>query len=417
MSAITLCFIILWLVIIFPFSNPHTHSNPLNQLFELNQSIAQGRFKLRSILEDRKKGCYFQLLQGYVQSFFPRDLGVSSNRLDVDRALRMTGDADKFLRIMIEMWLERNSVLNPDIKVQQPEPTDIENKLYYHYYELPSRDSLRGLIVVVTYLLARKAEVDVASQQSRTARIVHFCPALQALHQPMFIFLVLAFRSLSVTSVEWSHFFLVVHLWLVWIDPSQALLQTFGESAKEKSREWRRGQLKAYVTSNLHFYTTLLALFLRKAREALGSDPSRQWLVLSLVGRVLEVFVNEDLASVLRRVCEVAQHSWEYGNALRGRDYLMHHLKLCRLLRSRPCLLAEVGQDAHHLAAEIQPNRVKAAKSHEVSKQPYGQAKMLLGKVVEFFHAWVLPKGETEQDSGGSVNPDVFIKTVRSHLC
>lgn len=352
--------------------------------------------------------------QIYTQTYFPRDLGVSSNRLDVERALRMTGDAEKFLRIMIEMWLERNSVANPDLSTSaSSEPTDMENKLANSYYESPTKDSLLGLSVVLTYLLARKAEVDVASQQSRTARIVQFCPALQILHQPMFIYLVLAFRNLAVTS-KWTEFCLAVNLWLIWIDPSKALVQVYGDAAKDKAREWRRGQLKAYITSNLHFYTTLFSLFLKKAREALGSEhASNQHLILLLVQRVLRVFLDEDLNSLLRRTCEGAQQLWEAQNNLRGRDLLIHHLRQCRLSRCRPCLMVDVCQDANNLAAEIQPHRFKAEEKVKMAKAKFGHVKLLALYVKDWIACQISGTDDHEQQGSSIyIDPAEMLKTV-----
>lgn len=136
-------------------------------------------------------------LQAYIKTYFPRDTDTGNNAtLDAEQALRMPFESEKFLRILIEMWLERNSVQNPDLK-QQQRGTDEEND-GADYYVPPHADALHGCILVVAHLLGRKVHVDLLCQTSRVARPVHICPALEALSQPLFVLLANAFRSLKV---------------------------------------------------------------------------------------------------------------------------------------------------------------------------------------------------------------------------
>ena len=51
----------------------------------------------------------------------------------------------------------------------QVESTDAENQLASHFIA-PTTDSLQGLLVLVTHLLGRRVEVDVATQNSRMVR-------------------------------------------------------------------------------------------------------------------------------------------------------------------------------------------------------------------------------------------------------
>lgn len=304
--------------------------------------------------------------------------------LDIDGALRMTPDAEKFLRILIEMWLERNAVVDPDIKEQTlVEASDAENRFSSQHglYQLPSIDSLHGLLVLVNYLLARKVDADVtALAQSRSTRLLTppFCLALDALHQPLFIFLSLVFRQPSIPATGWTEFLLAVELWLAWINPDRTWKNTFtdrgnlhddeGGKGRGAGARWRQKHLKAYVTSNFHFYTTLFALFMRKARAALGSEPSRQYLALCQVLRVMQTFHDTALRDVLGNVSRSAADLWRANNNSRGKDYMLYHFRSLRLGRSRPCLLSDACQDAQYLAAELQLTRKRGVKALEDSR-------------------------------------------------
>lgn len=403
--------------------------------------------------------------QAYIQGFFPRETGGPDARggppLEVllERELRMTPEAEKFLRVLVEMWLERNTVVNPDRKPSKPEPSVAENELTHpspRYYHGPTTDALHGLLLLVGHLVARKVDADVrlAQQQQEqqaqgarggggaAARLLQYgppaCPALDALQQPLFIYLSLAFRHLRVAPQGWTQFFLAVELWLAWIDPDCTLRRVFGgEQPPQASQRgasspagqpsqpnqqqrgaagarWRELHLRAHVAGNLNFYTTLLVLYMRKAREALGSDASRQFQVLSQARRVMRVFRDTALHAALTQASAHVSQLWRRtgGNLALlmqgggGGGPLLHHLRALRLLNSRPCLWEDACQDAHHLAAELLAAKRRAEKEWEGQQRSWMGLGTALGWLSATLGGIFLDEGGeygAEPPSGGQV--------------
>lgn len=389
-----------------------------------------------------------------MQGFFPRETGPETKGLPVDleRALCVTPEAEKFLRIFIESWLERNATVNPNLKAQA-EPSASEHTLHPSHgaYQPPTVDALHGLLLLVGYLVARRVDADVAAAQAqgRGARLVQsqlgqaalvgpVCPALDALQQPLFVFLCTTFRHLRVSPQHWTQFLLAGELWLAWIDPDRTWRQTFpapGQSQGQSQGQaagaegaaaahgagnarWRELHLQAYVASNLQFYTTLFVLYMRKAREALGSDASRQHQVLCQALRVMRVFRDTALHDALSGVSRHAAELWQYaaggGNpallprggagAVAGRDALLYHLRALRLLRSRPCLVVDAGQDAHHLAAELLAAKRRAETEWAADRKSWVGKEKPLGRLLAAFWGYLVDEGSyDEPPSGGSV--------------
>lgn len=334
-----------------------------------------------SILANPRVSVYCTVLRSYLLTYFPSPAGPDLDRKgglsDPVKALALNEEAEKFLRIFIEMWLERNPVHNPDAKTHV-ESSDNENQILPvsrdTTYEEPTLEILLALLLWVPYLLARKVEVEVMlqGQGSRGVRASPaapaFCPALDALQQPVFIFLALGFRRLRIEKEGWLKFLLLVELWLSWLTPSEVTVRLApGKRSQDCSLalRWQQSFLKAYVVSNFHFYTTLYVLYMRKVREALGADASMRSVVLVQLARVLKAVGHPDLREALLSVSRTAHELWQAGSQLRGRILLTHHLHRLRLTRSKPCLWRDTAQDAHHLAAELLAIRKRAVKAME----------------------------------------------------
>jgi len=365
----------------------HKHSTPLTLAYQ--QDIASGAITPISLQDAARKtpNVYLELLDTYLHTYFPRTAtpqfeskSTSSSIFDPVKALALPEESEKFLRILIEMWLERNPCHNPDTK-PHPESSEAENQYYPNIpnhpnlrYEEPSFEMLQALLVLLPNLLARKVEVELVTQThgpraARTASTPAFCAALDALQQPLFIFLGMAFRRLSLENGGWTKFLMVVEIWLAWLTPDAQLARTFsdrkGQGEAALVSRWRETFLKAYVVSNFHFYTTMLMLFMRKAREALGADAARQPVILLQLQRVLKAFHHTGLRDILVEVSRSAGELWANGNQMRGRMYMLHHLQRLRLMRSKPCLLSDAAQDAHHLAAELLATRKRTIRAME----------------------------------------------------
>ncbi len=322
------------------------------------------------------------------------------------------------------MWLERNPCLNPNTK-PHPESSDAENQFYPNIpsqpslrYEEPSFEVLQALLVLLPHLLARKVEVELVTQThgpraSRMATIPAFCAALDALQQPLFSFLSMAFRRLALEGGGWTKFLMVVEIWLAWVTPDAQLGRAFadrkGQGEAALVLRWRETFLKAYVVSNFHFYTTMLMLFMRKAREALGADASRQPVILLQLQRVLNAFHHTGLRDILVEVSKSAEELWANGNQMRGRMHMLHHLQRLRLMRSKPCLLGNAAQDAHYLAAELLASRKRTIRTMEeqartwtaVVPQSVRRVWFWMGEMVMVYFYLLMDWGERRGGVGG----------------
>jgi len=281
--------------------------------------IGTGKVTSKSI---QAKGAFFILFQQYLEDRFPREIPTSV--ADSDRVLRMGFESEKLLRIIVEMILERNSTIDPD-RLPQVEASDVENKLHGAFIP-PSSDTIHALILLVTHLMARKVGVDQVLAANRTTRPVgRPCPALDVLHQPLFIFILLVFRNIKLESHA-MELFLTVDLWLTWLQPWEVLNKLNAESL-DRGMGPPPGYDKEYVQSNLHFYTTLLILFIRKMREAMSSPNLRhQETALLLLRRVLTLYRTE-ISGVVAETSEVAMRLWESqaSHHHRGYDALAYH--------------------------------------------------------------------------------------------
>jgi len=362
----------------------HAISNSTPVSLAYQQDLASGAITPTGLLETARKAhnAYLDLLQAYIYTYFPRtstpQFESKNNTLDPIKALALPEDSEKFLRILIEMWLERNPCLNPNTKIH-PDTSDAENQFYPNIstqpslrYEEPSFQVLQALLVLLPHLLARKVEVELVAQThgpraSRAATIPAFCAALDALQQPMFTFLSMAFRRLPLEGGGWTKFLMVVEIWLAWVTPDAQLARAFadrkGQGEAALVLRWRETFLKAYVVSNFHFYTTMLMLFMRKAREALGADAAKQPVILLQLHRVLEAYNRTGLRDTLGDVSKSAGELWANGNQMRGRTHMLHHLQRLRLMRSKPCLLGNAALDAHYLAAELLASRKRTIRT------------------------------------------------------
>ena len=115
-------------------------------------------------------------------------------------------------------------------------------------------------------------------------------PCMEIVQQPLYDMLRCIFNQ-GGEMVSCTTFGLAVDLWLLYIQPWKQ--QT---SDKEYSNIWR-----TYVAANLHFYSTLLACFLKTAARvdlSPSMDP-KESTYFQTVERVLEVFMKDSLVSTI----------------------------------------------------------------------------------------------------------------------
>jgi hypothetical protein len=324
--------------------------------------------------------------QSYINSHFPRVVELTSAALDGERALMTTMESEKFLRIVIEMWLERNSVYNPDMKQpDQVEPSDTENKLVDLFIP-PTVDSLHGLILLTSHLLGRKVEVEAAVLKlKRRPNPLRSCPALMALHQPLFIMLALIFRNLKLSAEHAVEFFLSVDLWLTLLEPGKVLAK-LGWNNPDAGKLWRENLLKEHVESHYHFYSTLLVLFLRKVVELLGSGTCRQEVALGLIERVLKVYKERDLDNALREACQKVD-DFKCNRGGRHMELIHAHEVALRLTRSKACHLwdPQNKKDADNLRAELHKTKLQFERALRENQLWVAKLKKLVDRAIAPF--------------------------------
>jgi len=108
-----------------------------------------------------------------------------------------------------------------------------------------------------------------SSQGAHQASIV--CPpALSLVQQPLFDMLRTVFnKSDTASGSEWEMHAMAVECWLLWIQPWKAvhIAQGYALDKVDSLAAYSREKWLPYIAANLHFYTTILATFLRLASK------------------------------------------------------------------------------------------------------------------------------------------------------
>lgn len=287
---------------------------------EYDHKIVSGSLDFPTV-QDRT--VFYDLMADYVQFYFPR-VGESGSILEIERIMRLTSDAEKFLRILIDMWLEDNDTRRVcklwGEKFECPYALEDPKK-----FQPPTIDQVHCLYLLVSYLMGRRAEAESQGWQSRMQRR---CPASQALEQPVYVFLCLIFKHMviknNIAEIEQRNatiLFMAVELWLCVLTPHLAMKRLKWEASKPLpiSHVTRDNILGCY-----HFYTTLLVLFLRKIREAFHlSDLGKVEAAVILTKRVLKLY-TEDVCLWLR---ETADYLERVGRTGRVHDLLQSHME------------------------------------------------------------------------------------------
>eukprot|EP00903_Cladosiphon_okamuranus_P016315 g15047.t1 len=219
-----------------------------------------------------RKNPYMTLLQDYMEAFFPHRNGdgisICGGRDGGGGGMSM--QCELLLRVLVEFWLEGNTVLRPGVmkeehhhhQLQQQQqqqqvwgnmnntehvatPTPAATRMTTTYdptiallwndFSSPSDPALHGLLVASTHLLADPRLPEVcrrhlglgntatagASGSSNALAVVGgaLTPALEVLRPHVFGFLRVAFSPESTIHTSSAAFSLVVELWMLWMRP------------------------------------------------------------------------------------------------------------------------------------------------------------------------------------------------------
>ncbi|CAM9376133.1 unnamed protein product [Ectocarpus sp. 4 AP-2014] len=207
---------------------------------------------------------YMTLLKDYLEAFFPHRGGASiGGRGGGSSGTGMSLQDELFLRVLVEFWLEGNTVLRPGVLKEQeehhhfqqqqawgnsntlhlPAPRTTANydpsvALLQSEYTPPTDMSVHGLLIVSAHLLAdpklkeacrRSLNLTVgtpaASASARTGEVSSegersaLTPALEVLRPHVFGFLRVAFSADNTMHLSSAGFSLAVELWVLWMRP------------------------------------------------------------------------------------------------------------------------------------------------------------------------------------------------------
>eukprot|EP00816_Leptocylindrus_hargravesii_P005450 CAMPEP_0196820212 /NCGR_PEP_ID=MMETSP1362-20130617/74279_1 /TAXON_ID=163516 /ORGANISM="Leptocylindrus danicus, Strain CCMP1856" /LENGTH=517 /DNA_ID=CAMNT_0042199001 /DNA_START=26 /DNA_END=1577 /DNA_ORIENTATION=- len=280
---------------------------------------------------------YLYLFRCYVRHFVRHN-----NNSDV-----LSHRGELFLRILIEMWLEGNNESYSESEMQQQNVEVDDDSLesafdktqvcgQYNYTPSYTLDALKQMVSYICTDGNLKQRVFEASSSYST----QWClpPAMTVLQQPLFTFIRLALRYAPIHSRSSSTFYSAFSMWLRLLEPwnrnstsagklpaaaahqaRQRLNQlglTSGPTTRadeaffmpdahanapsKYTREW-----ESYIVANIHLYTTLFSVFLRRSRE-LDFSAHAFNRSLSIVQRVFRVF-SPAVVNVIKSTAALAE--------------------------------------------------------------------------------------------------------------
>ena len=250
-------------------------------------------------------------------------------------------EAEVFLRVAIDLILERNSIIHhnpnsPLINGQSSYSSNSRrrshsrshmstNSLYYNTNSTPSsslvgsgRDQLRDLLQFTAAPTLLDVNLSTPSLHVPTPLsiqtiyiIVHHLlttspspssAPLQALSGPVFNFLKVVFSRAG--DIPHPSFLMATELFILWIQPWKAHLIGSGKGRSSSSSNRRNDEelmdhspfhSSYYILNSLHFYSTLVVLYVRAVGSSVSLRRSLGWLVLDHLDQILDLPLTSPL--------------------------------------------------------------------------------------------------------------------------
>lgn len=288
---------------------------------------------------------YNVLLLQYLRGFLPDSTKPVKSRFHA----KLVQHSSLFLHALIEFWLRQNMIAFTDdssagsfgaaapalplslgVKLASPFATVHT----YTSYMPPSDDLLSSLVLTIIHLLSdsfypaqltdgsASGPSSASGMSGSSAYNPHsyagpnapgahgagsgvaqcLTPSVTVLRRPLFEFLRLVFSRAPI-GLSPTGFLAITDVWLAYIQPwccrRWADVKTVSAPSQAKPKdEGYTPAWESYVLANYHFYTTLLGVFVERARELDFSGADER--TVGLLDRVLSVF-NPELLSLLRR--------------------------------------------------------------------------------------------------------------------
>jgi hypothetical protein len=281
---------------------------------------------------------YNELFKEYIDYYVP----VRGTRGPFDAFATLGRPSELFVRLITALWLESCNRVETTSKacalVQERRGSNTSLNLCASfdlvkstYQSLPSQVS-RCFSQLVNRLII---DANIANMSERVSRdcngredkLLCLSPAMDILQVPFYNHIRSVFRHAPIHSTTDHTFYYTLNDWLMWLEPWNTQYRTMSKSVSRVSKErysspsyvypkaLQSSQYtpiwEAYIASNLHFFTTPLALFLRRARELDFSQRDYN-KSLNTVMKVLRVYCKE-LVDVIDRLLQqrncVGMHS------------------------------------------------------------------------------------------------------------
>lgn len=277
---------------------------------------------------------YNVLLLQYLRGFLPDSNKPVKSRFHA----KMVQSSNVFLHALIEFWLRQNLIVFTDDPIAPAagapsimSPISLGVKLAspfaavhtYTSYMAPSDDLLSSLLLTIIHVLSDSFYPAPLAEEAATStpgsyNIGHggglsgghgavggagacLTPSVTVLRRPLYEFLRLVFSRAPI-GLSPTAFLAITDVWLAYIQPwccrRWADVKTSGVLPPQTKAEGYTPEWESYVLANYHFYTTLLGVFVERARELDFSGADER--TLSLLDRVLSVY-NAELLALLRR--------------------------------------------------------------------------------------------------------------------
>jgi hypothetical protein len=276
---------------------------------------------------------YNELFKEYVDYYVP----MRETRGPFDAFSTLERPSELFVRFITALWMESRNRVDATSKacamVQDRRGANTSLNLCASfdlvkskYQSLPSQVSrcLSQLVnrVIIDANVANISERISSNYNGREDMLLCLSPAMEILQVPFYNHIRSVFRHAPIHSTTDLTFYYTLNDWLMWLEPWNTQYMTMSKSVRSAvprvSKERNYGTRyvypkvsqpskysniwEAYITSNLHFYTTPLALFLRRARELDFSQRDYKKSV-NTVMKVLRVF-SKEVVDVINRMLQ-----------------------------------------------------------------------------------------------------------------
>ncbi len=272
---------------------------------------------------------YNVLLLQYLKVFFPD----SNQPIQTRFHGKVLHHSNLFLHILIEFWLRQNLIVFSEDTGLSTSGNELQNRMTPRLvspfatahtqttYMAPSDDLHSSLLLTIIHLLsdsfypASMNEGTTGSTGYYSGMAIgsgggYLTPSISVMRRPLYEFFRLVFSRAPI-GLSPTAFYAITDVWLAYLQPWNCPMWMKSQTSETMdSSNTYTSKWETFVLANYHFYTTLLGVFIERAKELdlTGSD-ERSHVILD---RVLSVF-TPDLLSLLRQAATFFDKNQPYS--------------------------------------------------------------------------------------------------------